>query len=77
MCIYLVKCAYAHLLTPPCTLTWLRSTGTTTDCASLGVSGVPIPGDIAHITRHLAYQSDAQLVLVVEKDAVFQVWVAG
>ncbi|KAL4859304.1 Meiotic recombination protein SPO11-2 [Chlorella vulgaris] len=46
--------------------------GATTDCASLGVSGVPIPGDIAHITRHLAYQSDALLVLVVEKDAVFQ-----
>jgi DNA topoisomerase VI subunit A len=34
---------------------------------------MPIPGDISRITRHFAYQSDAQLVLVVEKDAVFQV----
>lgn len=47
--------------------------GLETDCAALGSCGVPIPGDIAHLLRDLAFQSDAQLVLVVEKDAVFQV----
>ncbi|EFN54164.1 hypothetical protein CHLNCDRAFT_135583 [Chlorella variabilis] len=46
--------------------------GTETDCAALGGAGMQIPGDIAHISRHYAYQSDAQLVVVVEKDAVFQ-----
>ena len=32
-----------------------------------------IPGDTAHITRHYAFVSDAQLILVIEKDAIFQV----
>lgn len=31
-----------------------------------------MPGDVAAILRDLAFQTDAQLILVVEKDAVFQ-----
>jgi DNA topoisomerase VI subunit A len=38
---------------------------------------VQIPGDIAHITRRWAYETDAELVLVVEKDAVFQARAVG
>lgn len=58
---------------PACGAPSPPNAGTETDCAALGGAGMQIPGDIAHISRHYAYQSDAQLVVVVEKDAVFQV----
>jgi hypothetical protein len=45
--------------------------GTEVDC-SLGGSGQPITGDINRIKQY-NYQSHAQYVLVVEKDAIFQV----
>ncbi|KAL4426524.1 hypothetical protein ABPG77_008382 [Micractinium sp. CCAP 211/92] len=48
-----------------------RRSGTETDC-SLAASGVAVPGDVAAILQDLAFQTDAQLILVVEKDAVFQ-----
>ena len=47
--------------------------GTETDCATVGGHGVQIPGDTAHITRNYSFASDAQLILVIEKDAIFQV----
>ncbi|KAI7841933.1 hypothetical protein COHA_004460 [Chlorella ohadii] len=47
-----------------------QRTGTETDCATSGSGGVAIPGDIARITRDYAFQTDAQLILVIEKDAV-------
>jgi DNA topoisomerase VI subunit A len=56
-----------------CLTTGALCAGITVDCAALGSCGVPIPGDITHVLRDLAFQSDAQLMLVVEKDAVFQV----
>ncbi|PRW59963.1 Meiotic recombination SPO11-2 [Chlorella sorokiniana] len=49
-----------------------RRTGTETDCIVSGSGGVAIPGDIARITGDYAFQTDAQLILVIEKDAVFQ-----
>lgn len=51
-----------YVCTPP---------GTEVDC-SLGGSGQPITGDINRIKQY-NYQSHARCVLVVEKDAIFQV----
>ena len=50
---------------------WLA--GTETDCWGGGAGGLPIPGDIGRICRDWSYRTDASLVLVIEKDAVFQV----
>jgi DNA topoisomerase VI subunit A len=47
--------------------------GNETDCATVGGHGVQIPGDTAHITHNYTFESDAQLILVIEKDAIFQV----
>lgn len=51
------------------------ATGVETDC-SLQPNGVEVTGDIAAI-RRLAFQSAALLILVVEKDTVFQVWMCA
>lgn len=44
--------------------------GITTDC-SVSPSGIPIPGDIATISA-LSYSTSASVILIVEKDSIFQ-----
>ncbi|PSC71441.1 Meiotic recombination SPO11-2 [Micractinium conductrix] len=48
-----------------------QRTGAETDCAA-SACGVQIPGDVGKVARDWAFQSDAAVIVVLEKDTIFQ-----